>query len=73
MKKYENVSSWRVMDELEKGAEVFVIDREKPSTNTAIRKANKVQAGELVAILKSDEMFNRYSCYKVVESEDNAE
>ena len=66
MVKYEDVYKWNVLDEVQKGNEVFVINKALYGRSDGISKINKMNTGEVLSILADDNESKKYCFYKIV-------
>lgn len=70
MKRYRKVYSFDVVDEIQRGEYVYVIDRSYVNNSSAIQEANKLGAEELIRIINDKNENNRYEFFKVVATDE---
>lgn len=71
--KYESIYSFKVLDEILSGNDVYIIDKDLIATNVqnAITKANDITAGILANIINHDNSDNRFEFFKIVGEKEN--
>ena len=70
MKKYEEVYSFHVLNEISNGEKIYIIDRSYYNSIYAIRIANDMNAQKLINIVNRNNDDNRFEFYKVVETDE---
>lgn len=66
MTTYKTISAWRVLDEIENGKQVFMLDRQ----NNSVALVNDLNVNSAVKVLNSDDKENRYAFWICEESEE---